>query len=409
MKSVLKKGTLGDKLAAHTLLIQNSSLHSLQSIKTMMEFVDAKGKREFLLASGHLKELFLADLLPPDRKLKSFSELIRLMDHSLQEKERKIFLMVSYFEDQLKLLYQNFIKVIELNSHDPTGTTKNKSVDLLYELLAGNPEQEQFLLEHLVNKLGDPIPKVASHSCYLLRMLITEEHPAMKEVVVKEVERVLFRPNIRERAQYYCLCFLQEVIFGKDDEKVANRLVDIYLSFFKKCIEEGEVNNKTMKALLTGLSRALPFASHEVGNKVLKHHLDTFYRMVYLVNTNIGIQILSLIFQVVSMNKGSSYKMKQKTVIDKKTKLKAAKVVQTESQGTSSTRSTVDEEKADFNRIRDRFCSSLFRFLLQKDVFESTTRPGMLFNLLYRCLKSDDNSSRLSVFIKRLLQVRIIQ
>jgi hypothetical protein len=52
--------------------------------------------------------------------------------------------------------------------------------------------QEQRLLNILVNKLGDPQRKVASKSGYLLsRLLVT--HPAMKGVVVREVERFVFR------------------------------------------------------------------------------------------------------------------------------------------------------------------------------------------------------------------------
>lgn len=418
MKSVLKKGTLADKLAAHTLLIQNSSLHNLSSIKTMMEFVEAKGKREYLLSADHLKELFLADLLPSNRKLKIFSQLIRLMDRDLGDKERKVYLMVSFFEDQIKHYYRNFVEVIERNSHDQIIATKNKSVNLMYELLSGSSEHEQFLLEHLANKLGDPIPKAASHACQLLRTLVTTDHPAMKEVVVKEVERVLFRPNLRERAQYYCLCFLQEVVFvEKQDEKLANRLIDIYMAFFKKCIEAGEVNCKTMKALLSGVSRALPFASPNVGPSVLRQHLETFYRMIYLVNTNIGIQVLSLIFQVLSMIKTTntsstettSLKVKQQLMNNKNKEKKTTVHPEPQETNIPGTTSSQDDKIDSNMRLKDRFYSALYRFLLQKDVFESTTRPGMLFNLLYRCLKSDDKSSRRCVFTKRLLQVRPYQ
>ena len=409
MRSVLKTGTLRDKLAAHTLLLQNSALHNLSSIKTMMEIVKSKGKREYLLAADHLKELFLGDLLPPERKLRPFGEIVRQMDEALKKegKERNVFLMVAFFEDQLKYCYKEFIEVIERNSHDPIGVTKSKSVNLMYELLANNSEQEQYLLEHLTNKLGDPVPKIASHSCQLLRKLITEDHPAMKEVVVKEVERLLFRPNIKERAQYYCLCFLQEVVFvAKRDEKLANRLIDIYLGFFKKSIEEGEVNNKTMTVLLTGVSRSLPFSSASVVSSILEQHLETFYRIIYLVNTNIGIQVLSLIFQVLTMiSSKETIIMTTNKPEKKRRKLSRDKKKKKDSDTKDSMEDTVDS-RCESSRLRDRFYSALFRFLLKKDVFESTSRPGMLFNVIFRSLKSDDKTTRVCSFIKRLLQVR---
>jgi hypothetical protein len=42
----------------------------------------------------------------------------------------------------------------------------------MYQLLAGNPEQEQLLLERLVNKLGDPTRTVASKAMYHLTLLL---------------------------------------------------------------------------------------------------------------------------------------------------------------------------------------------------------------------------------------------
>ncbi len=42
----------------------------------------------------------------------------------------------------------------------------------MYQLLAGNPEQEQLLLERLVNKLGDPTRTVAAKAMYHLTLLL---------------------------------------------------------------------------------------------------------------------------------------------------------------------------------------------------------------------------------------------
>ena len=44
---------------------------------------------------------------------------------------------------------------------------------------------------------------------------LIEQHPSMKDVMVKEVERLLYRPNISPKAQYYGICFLSQLMLGK--------------------------------------------------------------------------------------------------------------------------------------------------------------------------------------------------
>ena len=63
---------------------------------------------------------------------------------------------------------------------------------IVLDLLIQNPEQEQELLSRLVNKLGDPVRSIAAKAMYQLGKLL-EEHPAMKMVVLREVERILYR------------------------------------------------------------------------------------------------------------------------------------------------------------------------------------------------------------------------
>jgi len=90
---------------------------------------------------------------------------------------------------------------------------------MLERLLSQRPEQEKRLLELIVDKLGDPDSNVAAKTLHLLNQLcrkifvfflkillylflIVEKHPGMKTVVVNEIERLLFRQNIRQSAQY---------------------------------------------------------------------------------------------------------------------------------------------------------------------------------------------------------------
>jgi len=62
----------------------------------------------------------------------------------------------------------------------------------------------------------------------------------MKTVVVTEIERLLFRPNVQEKSQYYSLCFLSEILFRQSDDELANKLVQLYFTFFKIMTKKGK-------------------------------------------------------------------------------------------------------------------------------------------------------------------------
>jgi hypothetical protein len=88
--------------------------------------------------------------------------------------------------------YAIFVAALEAASSDNLDWIKEKALKAAFELLAAKPEAEARLLRLLVNKLGDPNRKVASKAGYLLSCLLTR-HPLMGAVVVREVERFLFR------------------------------------------------------------------------------------------------------------------------------------------------------------------------------------------------------------------------
>lgn len=46
-----------------------------------------------------------------------------------------------------------------------------------------------------------------------------EEHPAMAPVIVREMERFLFRPGIAPRARYYAIVFLNQLQLSHDDAR----------------------------------------------------------------------------------------------------------------------------------------------------------------------------------------------
>ncbi|KFM75686.1 CCAAT/enhancer-binding protein zeta, partial [Stegodyphus mimosarum] len=182
----------------------------------------------------------------------------------------------------------------------------------------------------------------------------------MKAIVVQEVERLIFRPNLAERAKYYALCFLNQVILSHEESDLANYLIMIYFSQFKLFVKKGEVDTKMMSALLTGIARAYPFAN--LKDNVIMDRLDAMYRLVHMVSFNISIQALMLIFQV----------------LDSK------------------------------DSVSDRFYNVLYRKLFDP-ALNNSSRQAALLNLLYRAMKKDVAVVRVRAFVKRLLQVALYQ
>lgn len=94
----------------------------------------------------------------------------------------------------------------------------------------------------------------------------------MKLSVAKEVEVLLFRPNIGARTQYvhfdnlgfitlidiqtvryYGVIFLNQYILSRHDSALASKLLKIYFSLFKLSMNHGELESRMLDALLTGL------------------------------------------------------------------------------------------------------------------------------------------------------------
>ncbi|OWF52318.1 CCAAT/enhancer-binding protein zeta-like [Mizuhopecten yessoensis] len=358
IKTVLVSGTLSDKIAALTLLVQESPIHCLNSLDSLIAMAKKKGKRECMMAADTLRELFTAHLLPDNRKLRQFNQfdldaIETTSGGNRDTVDRK--LILCWFESQLRNKYKDFINALDMMSKDTIPAAKQKATSTVYELLADKPEQEQLLLSMLVNKLGDPDYKLAAKSTHLLSRLV-DKHPNMKVVVVEEVERLLYRPNISQRAQYYAVCFLNQLLLSEEESQLAVRLIRLYFSFFKAFVKKGEVDSKMMSALLTGVNRAYPYAKGE--EKFISEQMDTLYKIVHIVNFNTSLQALMLLYQVMDSSQG----------------------------------------------VSDRYYGALYKKMIDPTLCTSA-RQAMFLNLLFKSIKKDVAHRRVKAFIKRLLQI----
>uniref|UniRef100_A0A671QN16 CCAAT/enhancer-binding protein zeta n=1 Tax=Sinocyclocheilus anshuiensis TaxID=1608454 RepID=A0A671QN16_9TELE len=359
MKSVVSTGTLTDRMAAMTVLIQDAPIHSLEHVENLVSLVKKKGsRRQGLMALDTLKELLLTDLLPKHRKLHTFSQhpfeqLEEKASGNRDSRDRRLILW--YFEHLLKLQVIDFAAALDELARDTVQATKMRSLTTAYELLCNQPEQEKVLLVQIVNKLGDPEYKIASKASHLLETVL-HKHPNMKTVVCCEVERLMFRPNISSKAQYYAACFLNQVILSHEEADLAAKLITIYITFFNACVKKKDIESKMLSALLTGVNRAYPYA--KIGDDDVCKQLDTLFKVVHIVKFNTAVQALMLLFQV------------------------------------------MDSQQT----ISDRYYVALYRKLLDPGL-SSSSRKSMFLNLLYKSLKADIVLRRVKAFVKRLLQV----
>lgn len=307
MKSVVSTGTLADRMAAMTVLIQDAPVHCLEHIESLIVMMRKKGgRRQSLMALDTLKELLLSDLLPENRKLQAFSQrpfdkLEGRASGNRDVRDRRLVLW--YFEHLLKLQLVEFVTTLDALAHDSVLATKTKALTTAHELLCNRPEQEKALLMHVVNKLGDPDYKMASKASYLLETLL-HKHPLMKSVVCVEVERLMLRPNISPKAQYYAACFLNQVMLSHDEAALATKLLTIYFSFFRLCIKKKDVESKMLGALLSGVNRAYPYT--KAGDETVREQLDTLFKVVHLVKFSTAVQALMLLFQVMDSQQSVS-------------------------------------------------------------------------------------------------------
>ena len=416
---IMASGTLSDKIGALTLSIQESPLHNMKSMETLLGLARKRSRAQAVEVLGALKDLFgPGNLLPSDRKLMSFvahPELHAAIRSSSPEwKEEKplpkpltrTHLILWAFEDWLKSTFFQTLQILEVWCNDEVAFARGRAVDYIYSLLKEKPEQETNLLRLLVNKLGDKDKKISSQTSFRILQLMTA-HPAMKMTIVSAIESdLIFRPGQSLHAQYYAAITLNQTVLSSGDETLTRKLVDVYFSLFlkilhntgntkksdvdekppakikfnakgepqgggslpgKKALEkqaqsaksttaETELREKLLSAVLTGVNRAIPFIS--TSDEAFEKHIDTLFRITHSSNFNTSIQALMLIQQIQGANES----------------------------------------------INDRFYRTLYESLLDSRLLHSS-KQVLYLNLLYRALRSDLNVNRVKAFSKRILQV----
>ncbi|KAL9115453.1 MAG: hypothetical protein Q9227_000774 [Pyrenula ochraceoflavens] len=398
---VIISGTLTDKISALTLAVQESPIHNVKALESLMALAKKRSRAQAIEVLRALKDLFSqGNLLPSNRRLRLVAHQPLILSVAQRAKGWKLghklptgisqqLLIAFAYEQWLKGVYFEFLKILETWSNDELEYSKARAISYNYELLKEKPEEEANLLRMLVNKLGDPVKKIASRTSYLILQL-QGTHPLMKETIINAIDSdILLRPNQSLHATYYAIITLNQTVLSTRDESIAAKLLQIYFRWFvvllnsdkktgperpkpgktaskgklaKKAktrneqTQEGELREKVISAILTGVNRAYPYAGADPS--ALSDHMETLFRITHSSNFNTSVQAMMLIQQLSSTHQVAS----------------------------------------------DHFYRTLYESLLDARLANSS-KQALYMNLLYKALKSDLSVNRVKAFVKRILQI----
>ena len=256
MSTIMSSGTMSDRVSALTLAIQESPVHNIKALESLLGFASKRSRGQALSSLASLVDLLGPGMiLPSDRRLRPFHSQLGLLG-TLQDRKVKSWsagqplpgkitkehLISWVFEDWLKEAYFKMIQSLETWCDDEVEYARTKAVDLVFALLRDKPEQESNLLRLLVNKLGDRERKISSRASYLLLQLLNV-HPGMKAIVIRTVEQdTLFRPGQNVRAKYYAINTLNQTILSSKEPQIAEDLLRIYFGMFVALLKNGELS-----------------------------------------------------------------------------------------------------------------------------------------------------------------------
>ena len=190
VENTMKRGTLKDRIAAMSVIVSTNPVHKLYALDGLLQMAGCSGgqtnARMAQMAAEALEDLFLNTLLPPKRKLLSLDQR-PLYRYEGQKMLSPRILLLWRYEEMIKEKYQLFLQHYLMQTlKDGMEMAKLSALRSAGTLLQSSPEGEVELLSMIVNKLGDPLKKIAAASGHELRRVL-ERHANMQVVIAREV------------------------------------------------------------------------------------------------------------------------------------------------------------------------------------------------------------------------------
>jgi ribosome biogenesis protein MAK21 len=341
--------------------------------------------------------------------------------------------------------------------------SKRGALSTASSLLMRVPEGEELLLSMIANKIGDPARKIASAAGHALR-LILDEHPAMVNVVAREVseansttrlrsiyhflakrrakcqnypsmivslnlpsqvQQLAHRPHLSPRALYCCVVFLNQLQLSRDDhDEDTDEDNDGAVTNNGKKIKSPSATRTSLPASLINTYFHLfeMTVRKEEANKKKQNSSSSAKKSNHSNDSSSssasGMKSRLLSALLTGVNRAHPYLPRKDAAMEQhidalyRISHTAPPSASTQAlmllfqlavgQGEPSTTVGVEQDESVVTNRKDRFYRALYSKLLDNDMFAGR-QLTLFFNLLYKAIKYDNCHERISAFVMRLL------
>jgi ribosome biogenesis protein MAK21 len=141
--TMLKKGTISDKVSALSIIIQKDEQRSITYLRSLLNQAKKPNRKLSEQAMSALRDLFLQNILKDDNKLFTFSKHPHIMNMPAQNISDKS-LLQAHYDHSIKELYRDYVtNTLQSMTHDDLEHYRKFSLDILAQLLSDKPELEE--------------------------------------------------------------------------------------------------------------------------------------------------------------------------------------------------------------------------------------------------------------------------
>ncbi|KAJ1956261.1 RNA-binding ribosome biosynthesis protein mak21, partial [Linderina pennispora] len=249
-------------------------------------------------------------------------------------------------------------------------------------------------------------------------------HPNMKFIVVKTIQELLLtKSSTKERAQYYTMITLNQIILSSKDVNTANLLLEVYFIFFKKLLKITQDNDaadaaeaeaagpdsdndddEKKKAGATAPPKKEKKGREQkvyIGQKALRKAKEELAKKHAEEEKSMDNKLLAAI--LTGVNRALPFAKMDDAVMDQHVGV----IFQIAHAGNFN---TVVQSLVLLNHIArlrptiaDRFYRTLYDSLLDPRL-DGTSKKAMYLNVLFKAMKADSDTKRVMAFIKRIMQ-----
>lgn len=216
---LITEGTFEDKIGALSQHIKKNPKKTLNYLLEIIDLSKSTSIRHKLLCYQYLKDLFISSVLE-NKKYLEFTDYLRYYKQINNTNNTPDNVLIdAYIEDSIHKLYNMFLVNMEENlKQDSISVTKKQVLEYFFELLKSKPEKEEYLLDLLIYKLGDPKTEISNQSLILIKKL-QESHVKMSLVILKRIKAFINDETLcDENGCYHALTLISQFKIFKNED-----------------------------------------------------------------------------------------------------------------------------------------------------------------------------------------------